>query len=57
MHALMDAGKRTLEKRAFIAGKPSREQTEIQESREAYVISVTERGTLPAARQLRTTRS
>ena len=43
MHALMDPGKRTLEKRAFIAGKPSREQTEIQESREVYVILVTER--------------
>jgi hypothetical protein len=36
MHA--HPGKRTLEKRAFIAGKPGREQTEIQESREVYVI-------------------
>jgi hypothetical protein len=27
----------------FIAGKPNREPTEIQESREVYVILVTER--------------
>jgi hypothetical protein len=42
MHALMDAGKRIREN-GLIAGKPSHEQTEIQESREVYVILVTER--------------
>jgi hypothetical protein len=42
MYALMDTGKEYW-KTGLIAGKPSHEQAEIQESREVYVILVTER--------------